>query len=103
MAEINIVIPNETDPGYLRRMMKLAKVQDAIHADNRDRGEMSAGTLQLLLDFVVQMVEVEEGEDAMALLMELSQKEYMAIMDAIGSVEVPKEKSIASNDTTVED
>ena len=105
MAEITIVIPAPESKGYLRRMMKLAEIKDAIFNDKRDTGDITAPTLMLLVRYIAQFVQGVDGapvekEVAIDYLMDLTKDEYLAIMDKMGDVAVPKENATASNDTT---
>lgn len=104
MAEINVVIPGAEEPGYLRRMVKLAKIQDAMHADKIERGpqNISGETLGMLLSFISDYINVDEGVDKMEVLLDLSQAEYTSILDALGSVDVPKGSDTASNGSSEE-
>jgi len=104
MAEINVKIPGPEDAGYLRRMVKLAEIQDAMHQDKIERGpkSVSGATLTKLIEFISNYVDVEDGVDKMDVLLDLSENEYQEILDALGSVDVPKGSDTASNDTSEE-
>ena len=102
MAEINVVIPGDQEPGYLKRMVKLAEIQEAMHVDKRDFGDVTVATLRKLIAFIAGYVEVDEGVDAVEVLMDLNKDDYMGIVDAIGAVSVPKGSDTASKDTSEE-
>lgn len=99
MAEIVdmiVTVPGKEDKGYMRRMVKVAELQDAIHADNVARGEgkLSAPTVMKLVEFIADYVTVDgitKRADKIELLLDLSETEYMEIIGSLGVVEIPKE------------
>ena len=99
--DVILRVPGKDEPGYLRRMIALAEVQDAMRVDQGTHGEISANSLMKMIDFLEPFVEVDG--DAKEVLLDLSEEEYMAMMDAFSSDPVPKENGSLSNEPTQED
>ena len=64
-------LPDVNEPGYLRRRRDLLKILD---------DEASKEGLVNLVKFLVPYVEVEEGEDPVEVLLDVSQSEYARIV-----------------------
>lgn len=110
MADINIKVPGPEEPGYLRKMVRLAKIKDQMADDQRDRGDITADTLLMLVDFIAEFaVEVvpAEGEniediDVKEALMDLPKNQYEEIIANLGAVMVPKESGPPSEGSSPE-
>ena len=100
MEVVVLRIPGKDEEGYLGRMMALAEVQDAIRADEREHGDLTANGLRKMIDFLLPFVECDgDPEEA---LMSLSENEYNAAMNAFKSNPVPKETSEHSPEPSLE-
>ena len=97
-VDINIVIPGREEPKYLRRMIALAEVKEAIHNDKRDMGDISVETLKMLIGYIASFV--QGVDDPVDVIMDLSQDEYEYILSEIGSVTVPKGSDTGSESSS---
>lgn len=94
--EVIVRFPGKDEPGYLQRAISFAELQDALRADQRDHGDITADSLRKMVDFFVPFVEIEG--DPVDALMGLSENEFDQMMASFTSNPVPKESSEPSNE-----
>lgn len=86
MPELRIVVPGPDQPGYLRRTRQIARIQTKLNA-----GDLTG--IEDLVAFLQEFVDADEGVDAEEALLDLSQDEYMALMQEFanaGNSRAPK-------------
>jgi hypothetical protein len=84
MFEVDI--PSKESPGYMRRMMRLAELSEALS------GGFTPTTLRGFLSFLALFVHPADGSDPIEALMDLSEAGLKEVQELVvkGSAEPPK-------------
>jgi len=89
MKEVVLVIPGKDKPGYLRRAMQIAEIQDQMRADELNMGGATLETIKSLVGFLSEFVHGLEGDEARDALLNLSENDLMTALEGF-KAQAPK-------------
>lgn len=98
--KLKIEPPTKDTPGYLKRVRTVTTLIQRINGN-----EVSPELIDNFIDFVLPyVIEPEDRNEARELLLELSENEYMAILNAVTNTEdnVPKVKEEPSETSSTQ-